>query len=430
MHDPHDDPLERELQALSSYTGSPPEPPLWQTALEMHRAEQQRRLWVWVRRPMPAVAAAALAVLVAAVALDPVANLRGRVVHTSDLSDTALDAARFRHADGAAGPGATRTGGPASGAAGVRLDTVNDKLEPVSRTVNPSPPAAVDPAPAAQPDTLRSGRDQPRRVDRAAGGGGAPSPVDAAPKKEAGDSPNTPADLAAGRGPDAAPRPAAPAAPPSPAPAPSGSAGTPNVDKVGNRRVNDFGERAGTNAEFFSNEPYEVAANIRLGVNDISTFYNVIPRLVDVKSGETYSNSAIPNEPLPGNAPLNAEVLNVQLRVNEQRLPEVIEELRKTGNLQIESSQVPPKEDRLKQIESALKQQEVEVKAVMAESKSKSDSKTYKGERPEKAEDGAAVLQQKAQQRLSMLNSQRARIEQGADFAYVNIQAVSEQQQA
>ncbi|MBY0398168.1 MAG: hypothetical protein K2X91_17115, partial [Thermoleophilia bacterium] len=69
MHEPRDDGLEQALESLSRYTGEPGA--VWQSAIELHRREREQRLWRWVRRPAPALAAACLAALVASVALRP-----------------------------------------------------------------------------------------------------------------------------------------------------------------------------------------------------------------------------------------------------------------------------------------------------------------------------------------------------------------------
>ncbi|HZW07517.1 MAG TPA: hypothetical protein VFF65_10375, partial [Phycisphaerales bacterium] len=420
MHDPHDDPLERELRGLSSYSGAPAEPPLWQQAIDRHRAQQHQRLWVWVRRPAPALAAAALALLVTTIALQPGPNLRGRVVPTSELS-----AAAERSLRGGATAGAEPT--PRSDSADPtgrldRLHVTGDRMAPPSRSVVPTnplsdlPPAAPPPSPPApgptnQPATTRSAGALSKEAGHTSpgNGGGSSGPVDAARSLDS----TAPGDRSTSAG--AGPPPGA--AEPAPAAAAPANALESN-DAAGAQLP------LGAQARF-NNAPYEVATNIRLGVNDFNRFYEVIPKLVDVKSGETYSDGQMPAD-VPANVQQN-DVRSYTLRVKEKRVPEVIEELRKTGNLQVESAQNPPREERLKKIESAVIQQETEVKLAQAENKGKID-KSAKEHRQEKSElkDEAVA----AQQRLSMLNSQRARIEQGADFAYINIQAVPEQQVA
>jgi hypothetical protein len=503
MHDQHDDPLERELAQLSSYTGEPTT--VWKDAIDTHRREQHRKLWVWVRRPAPAAAAAALAVLVASVALRPPTPPRVERRSVSTASSAALSPRAVRDDgsmnmlsdfsgtiplgnDGTVGRGlntindlarngntfdnGNNSGGADNFSGNTRVsDTQNEhfvrglgspatgsrgenKSDNNNDTRNGAPPLAdnknideIKPGEADKNAAYRGGVNTNTALGGSGGGGGpgnrppANDPARVAGNDRADNHPATGTPLppaaveppaipefkSVGNEPLAAKREeaekkAAPSTPSTPAAAPA--AGVPDV--------------AGNVDAFATLQTAELSANLRVTVPDVNKFYfQFVPTLVNAKGGETFYGTQ-----LDGKAPVASgkdaeQGVNLTMLVYEQNLPSVIDQLRKSGNIQEEKLQLPSKEERLKQVEAQLAEKEVELKsayvdkakaAAPLEGKDARDAKGGKSATPPAAAIDEA--RKKAEDAITNLNRQRARIEKGVDYARLNIQAVPEQQQA
>lgn len=411
MHEPHDDPLERELASLSKYTGEPTS--IWQEAIDKHRREQQQKLWVWVRRPAPALAAAALALLVASIAvrpIDPAADER-RAAMKNALSDWNAEPSNTLAARALA-PAPTFGGGDAdrllsrsaaTGAAKPTDTAVDEKLTDLANArEHIATPSGLSGGSAGRGPVPSGGapiadKALPAVADRSAGNRdrtGEPMPpsgVTAARSRPSGNAP-------------------ASAAPPEPAiaakrenqppPAPSAGAAIEPIDDA------------------FS--PLDVTAEVRLQVPDVTEFYNkVVPSLVDVKNGETFASFALSNAREKDVTAGKADALNLTLRVSEDRLPQVLDELRRQSTVLSESAQTPPQAERLRQIDSLVELNEMALKQVAKEAKATPA--------PTK---GAALADdaklKKVAESLAELNQRRMRVEQGNDFATVNIVALND----
>ena len=399
MHDQHDDHLERELSRLSEYTGDQPATPLWQQAMTAHEREKHERVWVWVRRPAPALAAAGLAVLVASIALRP-------------IEQPVTLAERL---NAASNPAERSTGGDSTTTFASNLDpragaSSRDNVpsadlavnSPVADRINARVPVSreeiggnsnLNELPVAAPSSSGYGvamKDQPE----VRGGGGQlqpPANADA---------------IAAGSGNGGAPgRP------------PTQPAGL-DTARLDRNAVPANTEILPQPAVRFSDvlanavDIPEPTANLSLAVADVGTFYKFVPTLVNEKMGEQVIE---PQQ--AGSTGKDAEqVLNLTIRVNEERLPVILGELKKSGRVQAEFTQQLAKETRLTQIDElisnetqiALKPQE----AVKAGTKNEVDVDTLK----RKAAEGT----------IDALNRRRAQIEKGGELATINIVAVPE----
>ncbi|MBY0397252.1 MAG: hypothetical protein K2X91_12420, partial [Thermoleophilia bacterium] len=97
--------------------------------------------------------------------------------------------------------------------------------------------------------------------------------------------------------------------------------------------------------------PPPPTAEVALGVSDVYRFYNeVVPQLVNRKEGEDFALNRLLG---PDQKDITQGV-DVQLRVNENRLPRVLEQLKQTGQMDVRR-QATPKEVRLAGLDASLK---------------------------------------------------------------------------
>ncbi len=425
MHQQHDDPLERELEKLSRYTGEPAS--IWRDAIERHRREQQQKLWVWVRRPAPALAAAALALMVAAIAVRPidptVAERRAALKDalnswgaepTNTLADRPVapdvggrDADRLLSRNAAAGARV-----PTARPANERFADPTTAREPIATNFGLSG-GAIESGPTTSGAAPVSDKDTPAIVDRSAGNrdrGGQPPQPSAATAARSGPAGNAPAPSISKLDAETPSAPAAPAPAPEPALAIKGEKQPPPAPGA------DLAAKAMDDAL----SPLEVTAEVRLQVPDVASFYNnVVPSLVDVKNGESFASTGPESAKTKDTTAADARVLNLTLRVGEERLPQVLEELRRQSTVISQTAQTPPQAERLRQIDTlvelnkiALKQASVEAKSAPAPSKS--------------APPPSDASLKQVTENLAQLNDRRQRVERGNDFATVNIIALAD----
>lgn len=421
MHDPHDDLLERELSRLSEYTGEQPTTPLWQQAIDNHRREQQQRLWVWVRRPAPALAAAGLAVLVASVALRPMgvtAPVNGRTVAATknELAE------RFQE---------TKLATAVKSDSGVSSEAIS-----LSRDVTLNAPALEDHSSRVRDagnDRSTGSVSVPDNDVLAAagtGGGGGTGvatksgvPVEGGPAGGRGSGADDPrAALGGGvnrnntRKTEESPTVFGGVAPGSPPP-PTADAPTPSLTPAA---VPNLPLKAGWEAEYadklsnLSAIP-EPTANLALAVQDVGTFYKYVPTLLNQKLGEQ-----VVTQQMAGTGKDEPQVYNATLRVNEDRLPEVLEELKKSGKVQAQSGQQLAKETRLTQLD-ALMDAEKLVAIKTEEAAKEMSNKDADAE-------ALAARSKEAKGTIEALNRRRSQIEKGGELATINIVAVPEAQ--
>lgn len=403
MHELRDDALERELSRLSEYTGEPAS--LWEDAIDAHRRERDRRLWVWVRRPAPALAAAGLSVLVASIALRPAPTpalpARGLDL-ASGLADSDVNRSVLLSAttSGRDSNWAQPSGG------------VNTQL-PREITQN-SPELDFFNARYNVP-SMRGGEND--------GGGGGNSYSNMAGNPWYGDlatkssvreerAVDSNAGARTGTEPSEAAKPAVVLADRS-----AGGAGS------GRAADYDTGLLGAAIAPSPSPEPFPPpTATLTLGVPDVNHFYyKALPSLVNEKSGEELKF----NRMLGKESKDAAQGVELTLHVNENRVPEVVEQLKKEGKVQVETEAIASKETRLAQIDARLestKRQVAQYDEQTEESRKDADKSMATPE--------AAAARLKAQDEITNLNRRRNTIVNEGELATINIVAVPEQQVA
>ena len=403
MHDQHDDLLERELSRLSEYTGEPTQTPLWQQAIDAHRRKHQQRLWVWVRRPAPALAAAGLAILVASVAMrSPIAAYRNRELATSAFDadrhvklETARDSATkskepvpspelalrnendvFKNSNENVFSNA-RVNDLQNNELGLRENVQLNDMAGTSAPPLPTAPEGIANLAAGKPDVTRArGAGAEAGSGAGAGGGGG---------------------AAGGRGANV-----------------GGTVLAGAVEPMGFKsEVGVDGHYRYVRATGISSVP-EPSANLALAVPDLKAFYKQLPSLVDVKLGEQ-----VIAQPQPGEeSKIPAQEVNLTLRVKEDRLSAVMDELKKAGRVQAQSGQTLAKETRLQQIDvlvEAEKQAALKAEAAQRQYADK-ETRVTPVEQDEDRKRAAGAIE--------ALNRRRAQIEQGGELATLNIVAV------
>ncbi|MFT3684273.1 MAG: hypothetical protein QM783_04990 [Phycisphaerales bacterium] len=286
MHELHDDALERELTRLSEYSGSPT--PVWEEALDAHRRERDRKLWVWVRRPAPALAAACLAVLVASVALRSPATERADEERGIAVRRQVVALGKSDRGDALLLPtGESAVGGGGGGRFGNGTGAWNSQV-PSELTLD-----------TRGLDNLTVRTTAPELNQLGWAGNSPPTSVRGVPPSDF-DLDNAGADVYADK---------APAVPPAP------------------------------------------STTVTLSVPDVNNFYyKSLPLLVNEKLGDQVADRQM----LKAQAKDASDGVQFVLKVNENRLEPLLEELRKAGEVQVEQAESLNRQTRLSQIDARL----------------------------------------------------------------------------
>lgn len=428
MPDPLDDSLERELTRLTQYTGEPAQPPLWQAAIEQHRRQQQQRLWVWVRRPLPALAAAAMALLVTSIALQPPrAALSDRTTALAPRSDASL---KKLETPAPSPDVATGNAAPASEIA-LTLNTRNEIPREITQNSRQFDDKMVrqndDPLIGAANGLAQT----PAPDNRYAGVPSANTKETAQPTEShgaasyrggiTGSAAAMPAAASAEKGRPASGNPSVP-----PAPMADLDAGkTRDASRADTLAVNAPVDASGVPAP---------SANLVLQVTDPKAFFDYIPTLIDQKQGEQFfalTPDAAKSKADAADKANTGTAYSYTLRVTEDRLPQVMAQLKASGTLKEETTEIPLKQVRLEKLDEQLARQQ---RLTLAYKDAPPSAPAAPGggggagtggkEGKEQIDPLRETARKHAELSVIELSHRRERIEKGVDLATVNITAV------